>query len=124
MFGSLFSIASNRKNTRLNIYIFFFLQFLRTCNFNYCFSFYFCVFLSRFYDRRPIRRNVFYDVNYICTNVSQELKIRKPLNSQILAKIWFDFCFTALQNILDHFGRCQLPLSQGKPPRQCTFFCQ
>ena len=22
---------------------------------------------------------------------------------------WFDFCFTALQHILDHFGRGQLP---------------
>ena len=24
--------------------------------------------------------------------------------------VWFDFCFTALQHILDHFGHSQLPL--------------
>ena len=51
----------------------------------------------------------FYDVNYIYTNVSREFKIRKPLNSLILAKIKFDFCFMALQHILGHFGRGQLP---------------
>ena len=37
--------------------------------------------------------------------------------------VWFDFCFTALQHILSHFGRGQLPLTTlflGKPPRQFT----
>ena len=34
---------------------------------------------------------------------------------------WFDFCFTALQHILDHIGHGHLArLFLGKPPRQFT----
>ena len=30
------------------------------------------------------------------------------VNFRVILSIWFDFCFTALQHILGHFGRAQL----------------